>query len=125
MSPKKPPRRITTREHPDSGVTYEKGDAILAMRPDPNYPDLREFGRKRFLAQGQQGREGLKFVFRRGLEAEATAANMTLRAGEIAVLTDTRRFKVGDGKTKWSNLPYAEELMPKELVDGFKFYAAG
>lgn len=46
---------------------------------------------------------------RRGTQAEWTAANPTLRHGEIAVETDTRRVKIGDGTTAWATLKYTDQ----------------
>ena len=43
---------------------------------------------------------------RRDTEANWTAENPILLAGEIGVETDTRRFKVGDSSTAWSSLSY-------------------
>jgi hypothetical protein len=44
---------------------------------------------------------------RRDTAANFTSANPTLALGEIAFETDTRNFKVGDGTTAWTSLPYA------------------
>jgi hypothetical protein len=41
-----------------------------------------------------------------------TAANPTLAAREMAVETDTRRIKIGDGSTAWTALPYAATGAP-------------
>ena len=43
---------------------------------------------------------------RRDTEANWTAENPILLAGEMGVETDTRRYKVGDGSTAWSSLSY-------------------
>lgn len=43
---------------------------------------------------------------RRGPAAGWTAVNPVLLSGEIGFETDTRRWKVGDGITAWSGLPY-------------------
>ena len=43
---------------------------------------------------------------RRGLQAQWTAANPVLAAGEIGFETDTRKFKMGDGTRTWSQLEY-------------------
>ena len=44
---------------------------------------------------------------RRGTAAEWTAADPTLAEGELGLETDTPAFKVGDGTTAWTSLPYA------------------
>jgi len=45
---------------------------------------------------------------KRGTEAEWTAADPTLAAGQVGVETDTGKFKFGDGSTAWSALGYFE-----------------
>ncbi len=44
---------------------------------------------------------------RRDTVAAWTAANPVLALAEPGLETDTRRLKVGDGKTPWTSLPYA------------------
>jgi hypothetical protein len=48
----------------------------------------------------------IQLQFRRGTAAEWTAANPTLAAGEMAIETDSDRFKLGNGSTAWNSLPY-------------------
>lgn len=48
----------------------------------------------------------VKIQFRRGTEAAWTAANPVLADGELAIETDTRLFKIGDGVTVWNSLDY-------------------
>ena len=43
---------------------------------------------------------------RRGVAAKWTANNPTLAVGEIGFETDTSKFKIGNGSTVWSVLPY-------------------
>ena len=43
---------------------------------------------------------------RRDTAAKWTTANPTLAQGELAVETDTKKFKIGDGTTTWTSLPY-------------------
>ena len=38
--------------------------------------------------------------------AEWVSKNPILQAGEFGIENDTQKFKIGDGVTKWSNLPY-------------------
>lgn len=44
--------------------------------------------------------------FRRATEQEWIERDPVLRLGEPALSTDIHQIKVGDGKTKWSLLPY-------------------
>jgi hypothetical protein len=44
---------------------------------------------------------------RRGTASQWTSANPVLAAGEMALETDTRQLKFGDGTTTWTSLPYA------------------
>jgi len=48
----------------------------------------------------------IQFQFRRGTASEWTAADPTLAAGELGIETDTAQFKIGNGSTIWSSLPY-------------------
>ncbi len=43
---------------------------------------------------------------RRGTAAQWTSADPILAEGELAVETDTDKFKIGDGVTAWSGLSY-------------------
>jgi collagen type VII alpha len=47
---------------------------------------------------------------RRGTASQWTTANTILAAGEIGFETDTNQFKIGDGTTAWSSLPYFKNL---------------
>lgn len=47
-----------------------------------------------------------RFAVRRGLAATWTTKNEVLYAGEIGLERDTRKFKFGDGQTRWNDLPY-------------------
>ena len=49
----------------------------------------------------------IQIQYRRGSASEWASANTLLAVGEAGYETDTGRFKVGDGTTNWSNLPYA------------------
>lgn len=46
---------------------------------------------------------------RRGPAAEWSASNPVLAGGEFGVETDTGKFKVGNGATAWSGLPYYQD----------------
>jgi hypothetical protein len=43
---------------------------------------------------------------RRGTAAEWTSANPVLAEGELGLVTDTSRYKIGDGVTEWTELDY-------------------
>ena len=49
----------------------------------------------------------IQLKFRRSTAAYWTTVNPTLNAGEIAIETDTQKFKIGDGETAWTALGYA------------------
>lgn len=53
-------------------------------------------------------------LFRRGTESEWTSANSILHLGELGYVTDTKRFKIGDGYTPWNSLAYSTA----SLIDG-------
>lgn len=46
-------------------------------------------------------------LFRRGTNAEWTTANSILHLGELGYVTDTKKFKIGDGITPWNSLSYS------------------
>lgn len=47
-----------------------------------------------------------KFKFRRGSPIEWQALNVILEPGEPGIEIGTNRFKIGDGVTRWRDLPY-------------------
>lgn len=53
-----------------------------------------------------------QFQFRRGTAAAWTSANPVLAAGELGLETDTSQFKIGDGTTVWTLLPYGGIVGP-------------
>jgi hypothetical protein len=57
--------------------------------------------------QGPTGGTNLTLQFRRGTSTEWSSANPTLADGELAIETNTRLFKIGNGATGWNNLVYA------------------
>jgi hypothetical protein len=59
----------------------------------------------------------LQIQLRRGLAAQWTLVNPILAQGELAVESDTRRFKVGDGVTVWNQLEYTSETHLEDLYD--------
>lgn len=46
-------------------------------------------------------------IMRNGLTSEWATKNPVLELGELGIETDTRKHKVGDGKTTWNSLAYA------------------
>lgn len=48
-------------------------------------------------------------LIRRGTAVQWSTVNPILLAGEFAVETDTRKFKIGDGVTDWNTLLYATQ----------------
>lgn len=49
----------------------------------------------------------IQIQLRRDTSAQWSANNPVLLDAEIGVDTDTGKFKIGDGSTAWSSLPYA------------------
>lgn len=55
--------------------------------------------------------------FRRGTTAEWAAANPVLEEGEPGLDTDIKAFKLGDGVTSWTDLPFQGGLgLPADNV---------
>jgi hypothetical protein len=48
----------------------------------------------------------VRIQLRRDTAADWTAANPVLAAGEMGLETDTSSYKIGDGTSAWSALPY-------------------
>jgi hypothetical protein len=55
---------------------------------------------------GPTGGTNLTLQFRRGTSTQWSSVNPTLANGELAIETDTRLFKIGNGVTGWNLLPY-------------------
>ncbi len=53
---------------------------------------------------------------RNGTKTQWASANPTLAQGEIGLEIDTYFFKVGDGATAWSSLPYWQ---PTHIISPF------
>ena len=53
---------------------------------------------------------------RRGTASQWTSANPTMIAGEIGFETDTGQFKVGDGSTAWTSLPYFKDTLDLDIA---------
>jgi hypothetical protein len=54
----------------------------------------------------------IQLQFRRGTSTEWSNANTFLADGELAIETDTRSFKIGNGMTGWNSLSYGGLLGP-------------
>lgn len=57
-----------------------------------------------------------KIQLRRGTAAQWTAANPILAAGEVGIITDEDKLKVGDGTTAWNSLAYSGMLIAPNSV---------
>lgn len=57
----------------------------------------------------------IQLQFRRGTAAEWLADDPVLAEGELGLETDTKYYKIGDGVTVWSLLPYGG-LNPKQFT---------
>jgi hypothetical protein len=56
-----------------------------------------------------------RMLQRRGTASQWTSANTVLAAGEIGVETDTGQFKIGDGTTAWSSIPYFKDTLDLDI----------
>jgi hypothetical protein len=52
-----------------------------------------------------------------------TSANPTLAAGELAIETDTAKYKIGDGTTAWTSLAYSS--LPSTAISASTVDAKG
>jgi hypothetical protein len=48
----------------------------------------------------------IQIQFRRDTSANWNSKNVLLASGELGIELDTQQFKIGDGRTRWANLPY-------------------
>ena len=55
----------------------------------------------------------IQLQFRRGTSTEWSNANAILADGELAIETNTRNFKIGNGSTVWNSLSYGGILGPQ------------
>jgi hypothetical protein len=62
---------------------------------------------------------------KRGTAANWTAVDPTLAAGEIGIETDTTAYKIGDGDTAWTALPYGGRKFGAAATDFSEFEADG
>lgn len=55
-----------------------------------------------------------RLLQRRGTASQWAVTNPVLESGELGIETDTKKLKLGDGRTAWKNLFYVGGLMPGE-----------
>src|ERR1700757_1529876 len=59
-----------------------------------------------------------QFQFRRDTTANWASANPILLSGEMGLETETGKFKVGDGATRWNVLGYSSGVQGNQGVQG-------
>lgn len=62
-----------------------------------------------------------RFEFRNGTAVQWATKNPVLRRGEPGVEWDQHRFKIGDGSTPWSGLPYSGAAGSVEGVQAVRY----
>lgn len=62
----------------------------------------------------------VRILNRKGTAAQWTAANTVLGAAEFGFETDTGQFKIGDGTSTWSQLPYFVDTLDLNLTGQFQ-----
>ena len=65
----------------------------------------------------------VKIQLRRDVASAWTSANPTLSAGELALETDTAKYKIGDGTTAWTSLAYSS--LPSTAISTTTLTAKG
>jgi hypothetical protein len=65
----------------------------------------------------------VKIQLRRDVASAWTSANPTLAAGELALETDTAKYKIGDGTTAWTSLAYSS--LPSTAISASTVDAKG
>jgi hypothetical protein len=65
----------------------------------------------------------VKIQLRRDVASAWTSANPTLAAGELALETDTSKYKIGDGTTAWTSLAYSS--LPSTAISASTVDAKG
>lgn len=63
----------------------------------------------------------IQLQFRRGTASQWTASDPVLADGEMGIESDTNFFKIGDGVTSWSLLPYGGLQGPPGTSVAFQF----
>ncbi len=59
----------------------------------------------------------VRLQFRRGSASQWTSANPILADGELAIESDTNKFKIGNGVASWTLLPYGGLVGPAGSID--------
>ena len=65
------------------------------------------------------------FLLRRGLAEVWERNNPVLSCGEPGFVIDENRLKIGDGKTRWNDLPYMGEDSVVNAATHFDFPSVG
>lgn len=63
--------------------------------------------------------------FKRGTAAKWAELNLVLEAGQPGFVTDENRLKIGDGVTKWNDLPYVGEASVVNAQTHYDFPSVG
>lgn len=63
--------------------------------------------------------------FKRGTAARWAELNLVLEAGQPGFVTDENRLKIGDGITKWKDLPYVGESSVVNAQTHYDFPSIG
>jgi len=58
---------------------------------------------------------------KRGTASQWTSLNPTLEAGEVGWESDTNRFKIGNGSSDWTTLPYFDQTVLNLLENSMDF----
>ena len=68
-------------------------------------------------------RVGIPVSTLRATSVEFAVENPILKKGEIGLETDTKKYKIGDGETKWNDLDYQTALPTVTVSDNGKVLA--
>lgn len=63
----------------------------------------------------------IQLQFRRGTTSRWVSSNPILAPGEMGIESDTNQFKIGDGITSWTSLPYGGLKGQDGATVAFKF----
>lgn len=63
--------------------------------------------------------------FKRGTAAKWVELNPVLEAGQPGFVTDENRLKIGDGTTRWNDLPYIGEASVVNAQTHYDFPSVG
>ena len=64
----------------------------------------------------------IQFQLRRGTDALWSSTNPVLAAGEMALETNTNRYKFGDGVLPWNSLPYGGTIQENSVFSSITVY---